>query len=124
MKKIILAFCLMILISENALSQTMCEGKTIRSCPKSALYQGKSIALAAVFYAQGNPRTQELPMISCNYGPKPDGSYKVYKNYTCCMPQNMKTNWVPVPGLIGQFQCDAQNLSKQCTYTISSASDC
>lgn len=99
-----------------------CQSKTIETCPPTAADQGKKIPLAAVFYNKAFWQEQIPPTISCNYGLKKDGSYKVYLQYICCMPSK-KGEWEPMKREVEQYQCLSQN-PKDCPFTMSTDPGC
>src|SRR3989337_359333 len=112
MKLQLVIILFLVLLVSPAIAQNgtvMCQGPYTRHCPPAVIYQGKSLPLAAVYYTQAFWREQIPPTVSCNYGANPDGSYKVYKSYVCCMPKPGEIIWHSVSKLRGQFQCVYEN---------------
>lgn len=101
MRSIRLAIFAILFISMNAFAANTNPLNLLFYCPPTY----KNYTFAAAYYVTADWQTQQPDMISCDYGPKPDGSYQEYDTYAPFVPDKNSKTWQPTPGMKGCFQC-------------------
>lgn len=117
MKKSFQILVLISNISASAFASTLSLHEEVIYC--LPVYQG--FKFAATYYATPFWQEQLPPMVSCDYGLKPDGSYHAYYSNPFYMAaQENGSSWQPDPQYTGWQKCVTSD-PVLCPYTLYTA---